>query len=90
MNSQIWSLQIMRINYIQKESVCNNRTETGREKWKNAVVWISHNKQSSYTICSIILLGNYDSKAAYYTYQNNNKTKTNKKDIINKLLKTIK
>lgn len=69
------------------------------EKWKNAVVWISCNKQSSYTICRLLLLllllllivlGNYDIKAGYCTHQNNNKTKTNKKDIINKLLKTIK
>ena len=37
-----------------------------------------------------MLLGNYDIKAASCTHQNNNKTKTNKKDIINTLLKTIK
>lgn len=53
-------------------------------------LWVSCKKQSSYTVCSIMLLGNYDIKAASCTHQNNNKTKTNKKDIINTLLKTIK
>ena len=37
-----------------------------------------------------MLLGDYDIKAASCTHQNSNKIKTNKKDIINKLLKTIK